>query len=164
MSEEQFVQHDFNLPSHTVELKKAEEAISKLKFKVELTISNNLITDESLDKLLNDIVKVLDYVGRLSMTAFEVGDQLEALYTLKYPHAPELARKLWQEHYESLHHPYNILKNRCYRMLEELDEAYIKKFNKFPVNYHLKDKTNAPEEAPAEITPEENVSEELSED
>jgi hypothetical protein len=134
---EQFLTVDFKLPNHSNELSKAEEIIEKLKLKVEQHAANNTIDDKLHDFLYNELVRVLDYVGRLSMPAFAIEDELEQMYIIKFKNAPELAKKLWLDHYEDIHHPYTLLKNRCFRLLELLDESYYEKFKKNPPNWKI---------------------------
>ena len=87
---EQFITHDFKLPNHSNELSKAEELIEKLKNKLEVIIKKETIDDQNHDYLYNEIVRILDYVGRLSMPAFKIEDELEQMYVLQFKHAPEL--------------------------------------------------------------------------
>jgi hypothetical protein len=134
---EQFITHDFKLPNHSNELSKAEELIEKLKHKLEKHISNETIDDKNHDYLYNEIVRILDYVGRLSMPAFKIEEEIESIYTLQFAHAPELGKHLWLLHYEDLHHPYTLQKNRCFRLLELLDAAYIEKYKRNPPNWNI---------------------------
>jgi hypothetical protein len=134
---EKFIAHDFNLPTYANELYKAEEVIDKLKIKLKHISVNKTITNKLHTQLFEEIIRVLDYVGQLSEPAFAIEDELEELYVLQYPHSPSLAKKLWLDHYEYVHHPYNILKNRCFRMLDEVDEEYIKKFKCKPPNWNI---------------------------
>lgn len=134
---EQFITIDFNLPNHANELSKAEEVMEKIRKKLENHKTLKTLDDKLHTSLYEEIVRVLDYLGHLSQPAFNIEDRLEALYTKQYIHAPELAKRLWLDHYESLHHPYNILKNRCFRMLEELDELYISMYGKNPKNWNI---------------------------
>ena len=80
---------------------------------------------------------MLDYVGRLSMPAFKIEDELEQMYVLQFKHAPQMGKKLWLDHYEDIHHPYTLQKNRCFRLLELLDAAYLEKFGKNPPNWKI---------------------------
>jgi hypothetical protein len=134
---EQFITHDFNLPNHRNELSKADSVIDKHKRKLEAFQANGNIDDKSHTELFEEIVRALIYVGRLSEPAFEIGDELEAMYTLQFKHSPSLAKQLWLEHYEDIHRPYTVLKNRCYRLLDMLDEEYIKVHKKNPPNFNI---------------------------
>lgn len=133
----QFITHDFKLPNHSNELSKAEDLINKNKLKLQELSNKDLITDLTHDKLYEDIIKTLDYIGRLSMYVFSIEDEVERMYTIKYKNSPELGRQLWLDHYGKLHHPYNLLKNRCFRMLEELDEEFIRINKSTPPNWNI---------------------------
>jgi hypothetical protein len=134
---EQHIVHDFKLPNYSNELSKAEDLISKFKYKIQELIVNENITDTIHDHFYNEIIRVLDYVGRLSTPAFDIQDELERMYTLKFKHSPELAKRLWLEHYETIHHPYNLLKNRCFRMLDDLDKCYENIHGVKPPNWKI---------------------------
>lgn len=133
----QFIVHDFNLPIHKLELSKAESVIEKCKEKFEVIVREKSIDDKNHTELFEMIVRALVYVGRLSEPAFAVEDELEAMYTLQFKHSPNLAKQLWLEHYEDIHRPYTVLKNRCYRLLDMLDEEYIKVHNCNPPNFNI---------------------------
>lgn len=136
-NEQKFIDYDFKLPNHDNELMKAEEAIQKLKNKfIDIQKKEN-INGKQHDDLYNNIIAVLDYVGKLSIPVFHIEDDLEKMYILQYPKQSALAKKLWLDHYDTLHHPYTILKNRCYRLLEELDKEYIKQNKKYPPNWKI---------------------------
>lgn len=136
-STENFIKVDLNLPNHNIELSKAEGQIIKIKSKIESYQKFKNLTDKSHTSLYEEIVRVLDYVGRLSMPAFNIEDELEVMYIQQFKHAPSLAKKLWLDHYDYIHHPYSLLKNRCYRLLEELDKEYIALYDKKPPNWKL---------------------------
>jgi hypothetical protein len=133
----ELIVHDFNLPNQKNQLSSVEETIHKLKRLVSKTIFDGTIIPESHERLYEEVVIVLDKVGGLSKPVIEIQDELEAMYILKYPHSPQLAKKLWYDHYEQLHHPYSILKDRCFRMLDELDIAYQNKYKKNPPNWEV---------------------------
>jgi regulator of PEP synthase PpsR (kinase-PPPase family) len=133
----ELIVHDFNLPNQKNQLNSVEETINKLKKVVSTVIFDESITPEIHERLYEEIVVALDKAGRLSKPVMEVQDELEAMYILKYPHSPQLAKRLWYEHYEQLHHPYSILKDRCFRMLDELDVAYRDKYGKNPPNWEV---------------------------
>ena len=130
-----FIEHDFNLPNHNNQLSIANDNIEKLRHKFRVLETKMSINDKEHELMFEEIIKVLDYVGRLSMPAFTISGELEELYTIRYKHSPELARKLWLDHYEDIHHPYNLLKNRCFKLIDELDELYIKLNRKTPKNW-----------------------------
>ena len=132
---ENFIEIDLDLPNHNNQLSIASDTIEKLRDKFRVLETKKSIDDKEHELMFEEIIKVLDYVGRLSMPAFEVSDDIERMYTMRYNHSPELARKLWLDHYEDIHHPYNLLKNRCFKLIDELDELYIKLNRKTPKNW-----------------------------
>ena len=124
-----------SVANHSNELSKATDFIENLKQKIE-----KLKTEKSIDGNIHtivyeEIIRALDYVGRLSMPTFEIEEQMKDMYFKQYKHSPQLARKLWLDHYEKIHHPYNLLKNRCFGLLDKLDIIYFKKFKKQPPNW-----------------------------
>jgi len=132
---EEFITHDFKLPNHSNELSKAEGIIEKLKTNITKLQTTKVLDDKTHVSLYEETIRVLDYLGRLSMPAFAIEDEMERMYTLKFQHCPELGKKLWLDHYENVHHPYSLLKNRCFKLLEELDELYRKIYKKDPPNW-----------------------------
>lgn len=136
MSNPEFIKHDFNLPNHTTQISKATEVIEKHKGKYLEYQNSQQINDKEFLSLYEEIIRVLDYLGRLSMPAFAIESDIEMEYMKQFNKSPELAKKLWQDHYESIHHPYTLLKNRCYKLLEELDELYIAVNKKSPPNWN----------------------------
>lgn len=126
-----------DVPDHSEELLKAEEAIQKLKDRLKLMGLQKTVTDNIHTTMYDEIVYVLVYVGDLSEAVFDLGDSLEKQYIRAYLRTPELAKTLWLKHYDRLHHPYNILKNRCYKLLEELDAQYHNKFDRHPPNWKI---------------------------
>jgi len=137
MGNEMFIKHDFKLPAHNNELSKAEEVIEKLRNKFKKIQKNKTINDSIHNTLYEETVRILDYVGKLSMPTFAIEEEMEKLYILQYPKSPLLSKKLFNDHYMELHHPYTLLKNRCFRLLEELDNEYIKRFRKNPPNWKI---------------------------
>jgi len=135
--EELFIELNLNLPQDANELSRAEETINKLKTKVEKIIEFKIITDNLHEDTYEEVVIVLDKVGKLSEPAFGVEEQIETMYTLKYPHNPAFVKLIWYAHYEDVQHKYSLLKNRCFRMLDMLDMAYQDKYNNNPPNWEI---------------------------
>jgi len=136
-NQQEFITHDFNLPCHDNELSKADDVIGKIKFSFNKHNRKKTLSDAQFIMLYEDTIKVLDYIGRLSMFAFAIEDEIEELYKMKFLHAPQLGKALWQEHYQGIHHPYNLLKNRCFKILDELDELYQIIHSKHPPNWKI---------------------------
>jgi hypothetical protein len=134
----EFIQHDFNLPNHDNELSEAGDIIEKLKYQINTCIENvEIITDKEFVQTYENVVRALDYVGRLSMTAFSIEDEMEELYKFRYLRSPELGKQLFFDHYENVHRPYNILKNRCFKLLDEWDNYYKALYDKDPPNWKI---------------------------
>ncbi len=128
---------DTELPDHTVELAKADEIIKNLKTKLKQLINTKQLDGQIHTLLYEEIIRILDYVGRLSISIFEIEEKMAEQYTLKYPKSPQLAKKLYNDHYEHLHYPYTLQKNRCFKMLEDLDNEYKKRWKKNPPNWNI---------------------------
>jgi hypothetical protein len=126
---------ELNLPTHVDELKKAEDYILELKQKfIDYKVSEK-INVRQFTKLNTSIINTLYYVGGLSEPAFAAEATIESTYFNVHENQPELARKLWQDHYAIVHQPYNKLKNRLYRMLDELDQFYFRCNQRFPPDH-----------------------------
>lgn len=128
---------DFNLPNHDKELSDIDGFIDALKDKIKSAIDNNKLTNALHDELFEETMKVLLFVGDLSSSAFNINDDLEELYKMKFISCPVLGKTLWLEQYNKIHHPYTLRKNRCYSLIELLDEGYIKKFKTNPPNWEI---------------------------
>lgn len=122
---------DLELPDHTKQLTEAENYIESLKKQIALQSRTRMFDNKTYQALYDKITHALYYVGGLSESAFATEDIIEKEYFKVYKHAPELAKKLWQDHYGQIHRPYNVLKNRLFRLYEVLSEAYLK-VNKLP--------------------------------
>lgn len=125
---------DLNLPDHSKQLIEAEDYTKEIRYELKQCTKNNKLPDNIYMGMYDKITKTLLYVGTLSMPMFEVEQKIEDTYLETYKHAPELGKKLWIEHYGRIHRPYNILKNRLFRLFDELDELYIKINKKQPPN------------------------------
>ena len=139
MSDEtlEFIKYDFELPCHENELSQAGDIIEKLKNRFNSYKEEQSITDKQFVQFYEEIIIALDYVGRLSVPVFGIEDELQEMYDKQYLYAPELAKTLWMKHNGELHHPYNLLKNRCFKLLDELDEMYKKLYEKEPPNWRV---------------------------
>jgi hypothetical protein len=129
---------DFNMPNHANELSKAEDILEKLKCKFKSYEETKLISNKQYLTLYEETIRILDYIGQLSLSAFNIETKIEEQYFKQYKHLPELAKKLWYEHYEKIHHPYDLLKNRCFKLLDNYDELYLKIYKNVPPNWSPK--------------------------
>jgi hypothetical protein len=122
-----FLAINLNIPNHIEELKKVDVYLTGLNKKINSLKTNKAINKNVHQEYLDKIVHVLLYVGGLSNPAFSIYETLEDTYTKTYKKSPQLGRKLWLEHYEEIHRPYNHLKNKCYRVIDVLDKVYLSK-------------------------------------
>jgi hypothetical protein len=109
-------------PDHKHELSRATELLKK--------VDAELKRYKDVEgKLPYDVMKKLHYttntilfiIGDLSTEIFAKRDNIEALYFKEYKSQPALAKKLWLDHYENLHAPYDKLKNKCRHLLGQID-------------------------------------------
>lgn len=128
--------NNVHLPDHTVELSNAEFFYKKLKTRYNNHLLNRSFSGKEHTTLYEDTMRVLDYVGRLSMHAFSIGDDLEEMYIQYYKHAPQLGKQLWLDHYNDIHKPYNTQKNRYHKLIEDIDELYQNLNNENPPNWN----------------------------
>jgi len=126
--DEVLLEIDLELPDHSTELEEADEYIKNLKQQLADYKADRIQQPMSLKqytKMYDEIVRGLYYLGNLSLPAFATEDIIEKKYFQIYKHAPELAKKLWWDHYESVHRPYTLFKNRLFKMIEDLNDLYI---------------------------------------
>lgn len=128
---------NLNLSDHTNELESSQEIIDNLKTEINDIIKSDGINNLTHDFYFDEVVRILAYIGSLSVQVSNILLVLEDIYFNKYKHSPVLAKKLWLEHYDNLHQPYSLLKNRCFRLLDCLDDGYIKKFKSYPPNWEI---------------------------
>ncbi len=129
---------DLQLPDHTTELEETDTYIKDLKLKLNDYKKNVAVKPMSKKQhsvLYEEIIRGLYYLGYLSLPAFDVEDKIEEEYFKTYKHSPELAKELWWKHYESIHRPYTLFKNRLFKMIEDLDELYISIYKCPPPDY-----------------------------
>jgi len=126
--DEVLLEIDLELPDHSTELEEVDEYIKNLKQQLADYKADRIQQPMSLKqytKMYDEIVRGLYYLGNLSLPAFATEDIIEKKYFQIYKHAPELAKKLWWDHYESVHRPYTLFKNRLFKMIEDLNDLYI---------------------------------------
>ena len=128
--------NDFNLPDHNKELSNIEHNIGRIKILFGEINKNGSITDKIHDDLYEKTIKILSYLGKLSTPCFAISRELEEMYIFNYPKSPKLSKKLWLDHYRKIHHPYSFLKNKCYSILDNLDDEYNRVHKKHPPNWN----------------------------
>ena len=120
----ELIKIDIDVPVDEIELSKVNEYIKKLVKRFKVLVVSNRFNKVEYDKLDDDIIRALISLGKLSSPAFDVFDsgKLEREYFKTYKHSPALAKKLWLEHYDELHYQYDLLKNRCYTLISDMNE------------------------------------------
>lgn len=126
------VMEGITLPPNHEKLNYATTVIEKFKKRVIYHKSIRAISEKEYIDLHNLIVQALEYVGELSLPAFNVQDELEKRYYILYKNAPERAKYEYLEHYHDIHRPFNTLKNRCFSLLETMDSYYFDINHKHP--------------------------------
>ena len=94
MSDEKFIAVDLNLPCHDTELKDAETAIANLRLKLATIYASDSLDDAQHLHYYEEIMRILDYIGRLSMFTSSIRSELEQLYLAKFKSSPELAKQI----------------------------------------------------------------------
>lgn len=115
------VMNEIDLPDHTKELNSAETLLNKYKIRYKKIIERNIKDLNDLEAMYDKTLELLEYIGQLSIPSFNASEKLEENHFKIYKDSPELAKTLWLEKYKELHHPYNLLKNRCFNMLDDLE-------------------------------------------
>ena len=141
MNKPELINIDFNLPSNEKKLSEAESMINDIKKEIKTICGSGGISKISPnihENLYDRTILILDWVGRMSMPIFAIRDELEEQYEKLYYKSPKLTQKMFDDHYKKLHQPYNILKNKCFAILDELDNEYEYKFKERPRNWNPK--------------------------
>lgn len=124
-----------SLPDHSNELSKAETVISTIREKFDNVCKLKSIDNITHNALYEETVRILAYVGVLSVSIFNIENELSEIFEMRYISTPELAKKLWYDKYEDLHRPYTIYKNRCFKLLDEFDIEFRKVNKCEPANW-----------------------------
>jgi hypothetical protein len=117
---------NIELPDNTEKLNNIEKYIKTLNSRFKLLVNNNEFSKKKYEIIHDLIVETLIMLGDLSLPALDVVDELEKKYILAYPNSPKLAKKLWLDHIDKINHRYDLLKNRCYFLIDDLEEEIIR--------------------------------------
>ena len=110
------------LQDHERELEQAKGILSKVEKEYKWYRDTKVeIPHRKMHTLVYMTSTVLDLIGELSMTRFDVRDSMEEDYKKKYLNSPALGKKIFLEHYEGLHKPYDKVKNKCFDLLRKID-------------------------------------------
>lgn len=112
---------ELDLPDNTVDLNKAEKVLNKIEKELNwYKDTETSLTDLKKETFIKTIDIVLDSVGLMSRSRFEVRETIEDHYALHYKKQPALGKSMYLKHYESLHKPYDKLKRKSYKLLENI--------------------------------------------
>jgi hypothetical protein len=117
---------NIELPDNTVKLNNIENYIKKLNNRFKQLIDSNKFTKNEYESIHDFTVETLIMLGELSLPALDIIDELEKKYILTYPTSPKLAKKLWLDHIDKINHRYDLLKNRCYSLIDDLEEEILR--------------------------------------
>lgn len=106
----------FNVPNHEAELEQASSLLKRIGDKVALGLGEDRA--QSMLQLTTDILYL---VGELSQDIFDLRITMETEYNKYYSKSPALGKKLYLEHYQELHKPYDKLKNRAFKLIKMID-------------------------------------------
>ena len=110
------------IPDHKDDLKQGKKILTSVE--KEITYFKDLgveLTRTQRKVMYAKISELLDLIGELSKPIFNSRIAIEESYRKKYDKQPALGKKLWLDHYEGLHKPYDQLKNKCWNLLSKLD-------------------------------------------
>ncbi len=106
----------------TIQLEVLKKDIENLNSEINKYFDDKTEITDKIYKILHyKIEDALYGVADLSLPYFRISERLRYYYFNKYRGEPILGRNTYFERYEELHKPYTLLKNRCYRMFDKLD-------------------------------------------
>ena len=117
---------NIELPDNTVKLDNIEKYIKKINSRFKSLCDNKKFSKNEYESIHDFTVETLIMLGELSLPALDIIDELERKYILLYPSSPKLAKKLWLDHISKINHRYDILKNRCYALIDNLEEEMLR--------------------------------------
>ncbi len=107
----------FEVPDHKYDLLGVKSTIELIKDSMDgrvRTMPDNVRID-----FLKLITKQMHRLGNLSMPAFNLRIPMERAYLNKFGRRE--GRRMFIEHYESIHEPYDMLKEEVFEIIERLD-------------------------------------------
>lgn len=118
-----------NLQDHSFQLKKIIKIIKNLEKKFDLgKRSYPPITKDQINAMELLSQKCLRKVADLSTTRSEIQTKLNDYYTKTYNHSPAMGKKLFLDHYFTLHKPYDDIKDKIWKLIFSLAEYKEQKF------------------------------------
>jgi len=102
------------------ELKKAFSIIHKINEKYKIIKEQRIIYETEKQSLSNDIITILELIGEMTDPLFACREKLESNYFTKISD-PVLARKMFLNEYESMHKPYDQVKNIAWALYYKIN-------------------------------------------
>lgn len=124
-----------NIPNHFTELKEVEQNLNDIKLKIQYQENIKTLPNKIFNEIYEDIARNLIIVAELSRPLFDLQEYIEKFYFKEFKKSPALAKELYLNHYNHIHYNYNLNKNRCYKLFDDLDYIYTKINNQPPPNY-----------------------------
>lgn len=115
--------------ANRIYLRNAENEIESIRLRLNRIKGLRKINDEQFEQVFEGTCRQLFKISNLSIDVFNIQEDLQKKYNSLYPDDPKKAKMFFNMEYTELHKMYDILKNRCYAILEDLDLTY-EKFNK----------------------------------
>jgi hypothetical protein len=128
---EEYIHHPIidTLPDHTDQLNKITKVGKNVMKKFDLDKrSYPPLTEKSVETMDYILHKCLRKTADLSMSINEIETKLKDHYTCTYTKSPELGKKLFLDHYFSLHKPYDKVKNMLWKAIFTITEYKKNKF------------------------------------
>jgi hypothetical protein len=123
------------LPDNSKALEKSSDVIKEIRKKFTAVCDKKAINDDIHISLYEETIRILTFIGVLSNSVFDIEKKIEEIYTKKYISTPSIGKVLWYDEYDKLHHQYNILKNKCFKLLDDLDIEFKRINHTHPKNW-----------------------------
>lgn len=115
--------------ANRIYLRNAENEIESIRLRLNRIKELRKINDEQFEQVFEGTCRQLFKISNLSIDVFDIQEDLKKKYNGLYPDDPKKAKTFFNLEYSELHKMYDILKNRCYAILDDLDLTY-ERFNK----------------------------------
>lgn len=112
-----------SLVNHSDDLAKINDFALKIKKKYEDDLRKEQVTSRKKELYIFTIEEALGLIGDMSRQAFDTYPLLEQVYAKKYTKSPKLGKKLFLDHYQQLHKPYDQVKNRLWKILLRINNV-----------------------------------------
>lgn len=123
---------NINIPDNSEQLNEINSSLENIKTQIKIHKENKSLPNNSFDTLYESIAKNLILVAELSRPLFNLQNHIENFYFNEFKKSPALAKELYLNHYADIHYKYNMIKNKCFKLFDDLDELYFKIHNSKP--------------------------------